>query len=92
MNVIRTSAIAAAIALCASAPLLAQTERAYVTGVGGVARSADTTSGDAMAEVGVRIAPHLLAFADVGRFENLQPSDVQPSIATATELSSNQGL
>jgi opacity protein-like surface antigen len=92
MKVIRTSAIAAAIALSASAPLLAQTERAYVTGVGGVARSADTTSGDAMAEVGVRIAAHLLAFGDVGRFENLQPSEVQPSIATATQLSSSQGL
>jgi opacity protein-like surface antigen len=92
MIVIRTSAIAAAIALCASTPLLAQTEHAYVTGVGGVARSTDTTSGDAMAEVGVRIAPHLFAFADVGRFENLQPSDVQSSIATTSALSSSQGL
>jgi opacity protein-like surface antigen len=93
MKTIRTSAIAAAIALCAAAPLFAQTERAYVTGVGGVARSTDTTSGDAMAEVGVRIAPHLLAFGDVGRFQNLQPSDVQtPIAATTSQLSASQGL
>jgi len=93
MKTIRTSAIVAAIAFCTSAPLLAQTDRVYVTGVGGFARSTDTTSGDAMAEVGVRIAPHLLAFGDVGRFGNLQPSDVQPSIAaTTSQLSSSQGL
>ncbi|HKF67070.1 MAG TPA: hypothetical protein VKB36_11085 [Vicinamibacterales bacterium] len=93
MKAIQTSAIAAAIALCTSSPLLAQTDRVYITGVGGFARSTDTTSGDAMAEVGVRIAPHLLAFGDVGRFGNLQPSDVQPSIAaTTSQLSSSQGL
>jgi opacity protein-like surface antigen len=92
MKAIRTTAIAAAIALGTAAPLLAQTERAYVTGVGGVARSTDTTSGDAMAEVGVRIAPHLFVFGDLGRFQNLQPSDVQTSITAATQLSSTQGL
>jgi len=93
MKAIQTSAIAAAIALCTSSPLLAQTDRVYITGVGGFARSTDTTSGDAMAEVGVRIAPHLIAFGDVGRFGNLQPSDVQPSIAaTTSQLSSSQGL
>ena len=93
MKAIQTSAIAAAIAVCTSSPLLAQTDRVYITGVGGFARSTDTTSGDAMAEVGVRIAPHLLAFGDVGRFGNLQPSDVQPSIAaTTSQLSSSQGL
>ena len=93
MKAIQTSAIAAAIGLCTSSPLLAQTDRVYITGVGGFARSTDTTSGEAMAEVGVRIAPHLLVFGDVGRFENLQPSDVQPSIASTTsQLSSSQGL
>lgn len=93
MKAIRTSAIVAAIALCTSAPLFAQNERAYITGVGGFAKSTDTTSGDAMAEVGVRIAPHLLAFGDVGRFQNLQPSDVQtPIAATTSQLSTSQGL
>ena len=93
MKAIQTSAIAAAIALCTSSSLLAQTDRVYITGVGGFARSTDTTSGDAMAEVAVRIAPHLLVFGDVGRFGNLQPSDVQPSIAaTTSQLSSSQGL
>jgi opacity protein-like surface antigen len=93
MKAIRISVMATAVTLAACAPLLAQTERVYVTGVGGIAKSPGTTSGDAMAEVGVRIAPHLLVFGDVGRFQNLQPSDVQPSIATATaQLSSSEGL
>jgi opacity protein-like surface antigen len=40
----------------------------------------------------VRVAPHLLVFGDVGRFGNLQPSDVQSSIAATSQLASSQGL
>src|SRR6185503_19520045 len=59
----------------------------------GFAKTPDTTSGDAIAEVGGRIAPHLLVFGDLGRFRNLQPSAVQPSIDDATAaLSADQGL
>ena len=89
----RVGIIAAIVTLLTSAPLLAQTERGYITGMGGFATSPDTTSGDVMAEGGVRIMPHLFAFGDVGRFRNLQPSEAQPAVDNTTaELSADQGL
>jgi len=74
-------------------PLLAQTDRGYVAASGGFAVTTDTTSGNALGEVGVRVAPHLLVFGDFGQFHNLQPSTIQPSVdlATAT-LAADQGL
>jgi hypothetical protein len=51
--------IATTVTLLTAAPLLAQT--------GGFAATTDTTSGNAVAEAGVRVAPHLLVFGDVGR-------------------------
>ena len=76
------------------APTLAfaQTERAYVGGIGGFAITPDTTSGDVSAEAGVRIAPHLSLFADVGHFHNLQPSDVQDNVDLTTQASADTGL
>jgi opacity protein-like surface antigen len=80
------------VALIAS-PLYAQTERGYVAGEGGFAMTHETTSGDALVEGGIRVAPHLLLFGDVGQFHDVQPSDVQPSVDTTTALlSSAQGL
>jgi len=89
----RALVLAATVTLLTAAPLLAQTERGYVTGLGGFAVTPETTSGDVLGEVGVRIAPHLLVFADVGQFQNLQPSDVQPDVdSTAGLLLASQGL
>jgi opacity protein-like surface antigen len=88
----RVVIIAATVTLLTAAPLLAQTERGYVTGLGGFAASPDTTSGDVMGEAGVRIAPHLLLFGDLGQFHNLQPSDAQPAVDDTTALSAAQGL
>lgn len=83
----------AAVTLLTAAPLAAQTERAYVAAAGGFAVSPDTTSGDAVGEVGVRIAPHLLVFGTVGQFHNLQPSDTQPIVDNTTAaLSLSNGL
>jgi opacity protein-like surface antigen len=80
------------VALIAS-PLCAQTERGYVAGEGGFAMTHETTSGDALVEGGIRVAPHLLLFGDLGQFHDVQPSDVQPSVDTTTALlSSAQGL
>ena len=85
--------IVATVTLVTAAPLYAQTERGYVTGVGGFAATPDTTSGDVLGEVGVRVAPHLLVFGDVGRFHNLQPSDAQPAVdITTTFLAQTQGV
>jgi opacity protein-like surface antigen len=80
----RTMIIVTAISLLPAAPLLAQTERGYLTGVGGFAASTDITSGNVAAEVGVRIAPHLLVFGNLGQFHNLQPSDAQPAVDGTT--------
>ena len=89
----RAFVIAATLTLVSAAPLFAQSERGYVTGAGGFAASPETTSGDLLLEGGVRIAPHLLVFGDIGQFHNLQPSDVQPAVDTTTGLlSTSLGL
>jgi opacity protein-like surface antigen len=73
-------------------------ERAYVEGFGGFATSASSatpnlTSGDAAFEAGVRVAPHVSVFGDVGRFANLTPSTVEPTVdSTVSALASNDGL
>ena len=89
----RALIIVTAVSLLPAAPLLAQTERAYVTGVGGFAASTETTSGNVVGEVGVRIAPHLLVFGNLGQFHNLQPSDAQPAVdGTTATLAGTTGL
>src|SRR4030095_1942485 len=70
----------------------AQTERAYVSGIGGFAITPDTTSRDVSAEAGVRVAPHLAVSADVGHFHTLQPSDVQDNVDLTTQASADTGL
>src|SRR5262245_31345205 len=89
--IMRTWLMVAAIAL-APAAAFAQTERGYITGVGGFAITADTTSPDVLAEGGVRIAPHLSVFGDAGRFRNLQPSQVQDNVDLTTQASADEGL
>ena len=79
----KAAMICATVTLLAAA-LYAQTERGYITGVGGFAAAPDTTSGDVLGEVGVRVAPHLLVFGDIGQFHNLQPSDAQPAVDSTT--------
>lgn len=89
----RALMIATTVTLMSAAPLLAQTERGYITGVGGFAVTTDATSGNVLAEAGVRIAPHLLVFGNLGQFHNLQPSDIQPAVdSTTAALSATQGL
>src|SRR5438093_347867 len=74
-------------------PAFAQTERGYIEGSGGFAITPDTTSGAVLGEVGVRVAPHLFAFGDLGQFRNVQPSQFQPSVDSTTALlSSTDGL
>lgn len=69
--------------LLTAAPSMAQTERGYVSGTAGFAKDHDGTAGDVLGEAGVRLAPHLLLFGNVGRFHNLQPSEVQPAVDDA---------
>jgi len=84
--------VAACIA-CGAAPSLAQqSDRAYVNVGGGVAISSDTTSGNILGEVGVRVARNLFVFGDLGQFHNLQPSLVQPTVDATTLALSSDGL
>jgi len=83
----RVLVISAACIACCAQPSFAQSERAYVNVSGGMAISTDTTSGDVLGEVGVRVARNLFVFGDLGQFHNLQPSLVQPTVdATALAL------
>ena len=85
--------VAAALSLLSAAPSLAQPERGYVTGLGGFAASTDSTSGNVLFDAGVRVAPHLLVFGNLGEFHNLQPSDALPAVdSTMATLSASQGL
>src|SRR5262249_17211889 len=92
-DIMRSLIVGAVITLCMSAPAWAQAERGYVTGAGGFAVTPDTTSGDGFGEAAWRIAPHLMVFGDLGRFHNLQPSEIQPTVDSTTAfLSADQGL
>jgi opacity protein-like surface antigen len=96
-EVMRALMIAAAVTLLTAAPLFArgsggQDASGFVTGLGGFATSVGNTTGDVLVEGGVRIAPHVMAFGNIGRFGNLQ-ADLQPTLDTTTAaLAANQGL
>ena len=49
-----------------------QNAAAYVTGLGGFKAATGSTTGDLLVEGGVRVAPHVLVFGDLGWFKNLQ--------------------
>jgi hypothetical protein len=73
-------ALYTAAALLVAAPSYAQSRDVYASLSGGFAVSPDGTSADLLGEVGVRIAPHLSVFGDIGQFHNLQPSQAQPGV------------
>ena len=83
---------ATTVTLLTAAPLLAQTERGYLAGTGGYAVSSGATSANALGEVGVRIAPHLSVFGNVGRYHDLLPADAQSSVDTTASIAAAQGL
>ena len=63
-----------------------------MTGLTGFATSSANTTGAVQVEGGVRIAPHVKLFVDLGRFADLK-GDLQPTLdATTSALSANQGL
>jgi hypothetical protein len=74
-----------------AAPAFAQSERGYISGIGGLAisgasASPRTTSGDLALEAGARIAPSLLAFGNYGRIDNLTPTTSQTPITDAVAM------
>jgi opacity protein-like surface antigen len=91
-EIMRAILIVAALTLFTVPPLFAQTERAYVTGAGGFAVAPDATSRDVVGEVGVRLAPRLLVFGNLGRFHNLQASDADPTVTSTAAIAAGTGL
>jgi len=93
----RMLTIATTVSLLTAAPLFAQEKgvpdaKGYISGLGGFARSVGNTTGDMLLEGGVRIAPRVMLFGNIGRFGNLQ-ADLQPTLdSTTAALSANQGL
>jgi opacity protein-like surface antigen len=65
--------------------------KGYVSAFGGAAWASGNSTGSLLFEGGGRIAPHLMLFANVGRFANLQ-ADLQPTLDAATSSLSNQGI
>jgi opacity protein-like surface antigen len=96
-GVMRKFMIAVTVMIGVAAPTFAQDRpeeaaRGYVSGVGGFATSVGNTTGDVGLEVGVRIAPHVMAFGNIGRFTDLQ-GELQPTLSNATtSLLANQDL
>jgi opacity protein-like surface antigen len=68
-----------------------QNASGYVSAFGAAVRADGNSSGSALFEGGVRIAPHVMAFANIGRFSDLQ-ADLQPSLDTAATNLSDEGL
>lgn len=74
-------------------PSFAQNTRAYVSAAGGFAVAPDGTTSDVLSEAGVRLARHVSVFGNVGRFNNLQPSELDAAIEQARDaLSNSMGL
>jgi opacity protein-like surface antigen len=88
----RALVIAAAALVLSAAPSSAQTRSWYAFGAGGFAVSPDGSSGDILGEAGVRVAPRLFVFGDIGQIHNLEPSDLQPAVDSTTSLLSQTGL
>jgi hypothetical protein len=64
----------------------------YFSGAGGFAVTPDGTTGTISGEVGMRLAPNLFIFGNLGQFHNLQPSQLQPAIDDETMTLLNTGL
>ena len=94
-NVVGRLVMAVALPAMAAVPAVAQEApfhgtRGYMSLFGGTVWDGDTT-GHFIVEGGARVAPHLLAFGNIGRFNDLQP-DVAPFLDSRTAALSAQGL
>src|SRR5262245_28804243 len=93
---VQVLSLVVSLATVAAAPSMAQERRAqdpngYVSGFGGAAWAAGNATGNVLIEGGVRIAPHVMAFGNLGRFANLK-GDLEPTLDAATTALSDQGV
>jgi len=63
----------------------------YVSAFAGPAWAAGNSTGSILFEGGVRVAPHVMVFGNLGRFANLQ-GDLQPTIDATTAALANEGV
>jgi opacity protein-like surface antigen len=63
----------------------------YASVLGGAVWASGNSTGTAIFEGGVRIAPHVSVFGNVGRFANLL-GDLQPTLDATANAAANQGL
>jgi opacity protein-like surface antigen len=75
-----------------TAPVFAQTDRVYVGGAAGFSVTSADTSGQLVGEAGVRVAPNIFVYGNVGQFHNLSSSQLQPAIDDETATLLNSGL
>lgn len=89
--------ISASLVLVAASPLMAQEangvgSRGYVSGLGGFSASLGNSTGQTVVEGGVRVAPHIMLFGNIGHYANLQ-GELQPTLDSATSaLATSDGL
>jgi opacity protein-like surface antigen len=97
----RIFGMAVAVMALTSAPLFAQEHAqnggwqdsaGYVTGLGGFQAATGSTTGDVLVEGGVRVAPHVMVFGDLGYFRNLQADLTNTLNNTVTSLQNTQGI
>ncbi|HUK34048.1 MAG TPA: outer membrane beta-barrel protein [Vicinamibacterales bacterium] len=69
-----------------------QDASAYVTGLGGFQAATGSTTGDLLIEGGVRVAPHVMVFGDLGWFRNLQADLTSNLNNTVATLQNTEGL
>jgi opacity protein-like surface antigen len=85
----RSVIVAAAIVMW-PALSLAQEPRVFVDASGGVTAVSGAATGDLAGEAGVRVAPNLFVFGNVGRFRNLDSSSfLSASDAVAADFASS---
>src|SRR5665213_666702 len=88
----RVLVIAFVVFILSASSSYAQGDNLYIAGTGGFAAGPDVTSSDTFGEIGVRVAPRLFVFADVGQIHNLQPSTLKPVVDSTTALLTGSGL
>src|SRR4030095_13692680 len=96
VSLIKVSAIGVALVVLSAAPLFAQESNwenppGYVSAVGAAVWTGGNSTGSVLFEGGGRIAPPVVLFGHVGRFNDLQ-KDLDPSLTTATTTLSDQGI
>jgi opacity protein-like surface antigen len=95
-SVLKTFGVAVIFAVVMATPLFAQEGDAirsagYVSAFGGAVWAGGNSTGSVLFEGGGRIAPHVMAFTNFGRFADLQ-ADLTPALDSVTTALSGQGI